>query len=355
MSDLRLPLAFVAFLLGASPAAAQPSGVLLGVAVGDPDRANLQVLRTYWIVGDARGAEVKAILPGLLVPRADGFVRIGVVRSCEPFPDEDLNEGLGGPHKGDVRCTDAYWVAPGTASPPPSDRAGEGDDVPCSYQSRTIRFASPIAVASRFYDGNSESCEPRGWHWSEAALVHAVGGREPIDAADVLGPRAAAAFADAARRAEVTLNEEGFDTDDTSCHPDPANLLAWTIERRLGGWEPRLFQQIGQGWCTLEAPLRLPLPRRWAGRAASLAAARRAGVDDVVSAPGGSWSLTFKRAGLSFLRPNPAAAPDRAAPGLEVVMAEWATGPHVARWSAYIGALPQVTDDAGGPAPLRAK
>jgi hypothetical protein len=104
------------------------------------------------------------------------------------------------------------------------------------------------------------------------------------------------------------------------------------------------------------APLKLRLPAHLLGPTrVAVPWTLLGGFDDAVSSPDGRWTLALDRNGLSFVRGPKPARPHRVVPDTQVVMVEWATGAHVARWSTFIERLPQVTDVAGGPAPLAAR
>jgi hypothetical protein len=87
---MRTPLIAVALLTIEIPALGQPSGVLLGLRVtqcsGDAD-CN-EILQTLWIAREGNQIKLVSKLPDLIVPRTDGFWRVGLRTYCGT-PDEE--------------------------------------------------------------------------------------------------------------------------------------------------------------------------------------------------------------------------------------------------------------------------
>jgi hypothetical protein len=288
-----------------------------------------QVFRTYWIVGNASGAKLIAVLPGLLVPQTRGFLRVAVERRCGRNSDY-----------GYTFCNDTYWIAPGPQRPPsPPSTDAFGEEGPCAYETLRIDFLSAEAVALWHNSGNSEACEPRGWHWTTTAWLQPVAGGAHIRLSAVNGSAALRAYASAAHQAKSEAVGEG-------CEVDAEADDRWTVVRRAGAWRPQLAQQNGLGGCDVSAEIAAPLPRSFTGpdRLAlpwGRLASSIPGLIDAVSSPNGSWTVAITRSGLMFVsgkaqKRTPITTVNES---LRLVMAQWALGKHVARWSAAIGDL----------------
>jgi hypothetical protein len=326
---IRVALLFLALLLLPVPLAAQDAGLLLGVEIAqDSEEAwqrQPQLLRTYWIVGNARGAELKAVLPALLVPQEDRFLRAAIRRSCGRDPDHGYSF-----------CRDDYWTGPAPEGPPaPPSAEAFDEDGPCAYETLRIHFLSAVAVALWRHAGNSETCEPRGYQWSESTWLQPVTGVAQIRLSEVAGEAAVQACAAAASHAEAELAKEI----DATCEADRTADERWTILRRAGAWHPQLAQENGPGWCYLSAEIAASLPTSFTGpdRLAfpwdELAAAIP-GLRDAVSSPDGSWTVALTGSELIFVPDTPRARRViTTVQSLRVVMAQWAVGQQVARWS----------------------
>ena len=334
---MRLPARsfFVGLLLIPVHGAAQDAGLLLGVEIRQDSedfwQPQPQALQTYWIIGNARGAELKAIVPGLLVPQADGFLRAAIERRCGRDPDH-----------GYTFCRDAYWTAGALEQPPaPLSTDALGEEGPCTYETLRVQFLSAEAVAFWRNSGNSEACEPRGWHWTTQTWLQPVSGGAHIRLSEVSGKGAIRAYASAASQAESAAQQDLG----VSCEADPEADDRWTVVRRAGAWRPQLAQQNGLGYCDLSADIATPLPHSFTGPdrlALSWAKLAKSipGLIDAVSSPDGSWSVAITPSELMFVS-GKAQNLSRVTTvkSLRLVMAQWALGKHVTRWSTAVSAL----------------
>jgi hypothetical protein len=204
-----------------------------------------------------------------------------------------------------------------------------------------VQFLSPEAVALWRNSGNSEVCEPRGWRWTTQAWLQPVGGGAHIRLSEVGGSAAIRAYAGAARQAESQAQEDLG----ASCEVDPEADDRWTLVRHAGAWRPQLAQQNGLGYCDLSADVDMELPAAFTGPDRldvpwDSLAQRIPGLVDSVSSPDGAWSVAITASEVMFVsRQAQSVKRVSAIKPLRLVMAQWALGKHVARWSTTISRL----------------
>lgn len=337
--------------LSASGAFAQ-SGVLVGVAtdVG---------YETSWIVRDA-SPPVRATIPDLLVPRADGWWRVGTVPICPTSGPEG-------------QSMDVLWRARADSIPVVSEICHElprgelplpiyADDsvtrdslareiIRCSWSRIRVRFVSPEYLAVGETSGMTEECEPRGGRWYQTYYVSRFNGDSLLSLEQFAGPRvdslARAALRTAVRELasdEVCTNVvEGF---------DPNELVEigsqWYPTRAGGRWVPVVFNQIATGDCQLYPVVETGLAATLTGHDAlrpawNVLASTVREARDAFASPRGDLvlvrtadSLFVHRGDGSRLGRRIAAVPFREK---EIVMIQWATGAHVARWNEEIATM----------------
>ena len=332
--------------------AASQSGVLVGVAKPGG-------YETLWIVRDA-SKPLHATIPDLLVPRADGWWRLGTTPICP----------TGGP---DDEFMDVLWRARADSTPVIAELCHElprgelplplyaedsaGRDslakelVRCSWSKIEIKFVSPEYLALGERSGQTEECEPRGGRWYQSYYVSRFNGDSSValpqfvaTKVDSIGRSALAHEAKELAKDEMCTNiVEGFNADE---------LLeigsAWYPVRAQGRWRPVLIEQLGTGDCQLLPVLDVTLASTLTGHDALRPAwatlvkqVKR--LEDALTSPRGD--LVVVRSGDSLLvhlgtgdrlgrRIGAIPFPQR-----EIVMVQWATGRNVARWNDEIGAL----------------
>lgn len=338
MSRMRSAFVVIGLLLGSTPAPAQtPAGVglLLGLATVSEYDSAPQVLTTYWITRTGGGARVVRSIPGLVVPRADGFWRATITRACmlpENYIPEDIEK---------VHCVDTLWTGPATQPLPP---VSTNWMTPCSAEYVELRFASPPVLSqwSRLW---LSDCAARGFSDRYREWVR-TWERDSGLAFAALGPGAGDAYAEAARRAlNVGAPYDAPLAQDSTCEADPRDQTGWRIERDSTGWRGVLFQQQGSELCLLEGPIAWPLPDSvvgyrdppvsWPAVTAAVPDARQA-----FAAPGGALVLVAGPGGNRLLELTESGARQLLAlPDGQVVMVQWATGGAVARWTGILALL----------------
>jgi hypothetical protein len=336
--------------LRASSALGQ-SGVLVGVAKPDG-------YETLWIARDP-SRPLRATIPDLLVPRADGWWRVGTVSICS----------TGGP---DDQAMDVLWRVRADSAPVISEIchevpanelpfAASADDsaavdslknifVRCSWSHIDIKFVSPEYLAAGERSGQSEECEPRGGRWYQSYYVSRFNGDSSfalpqfsVTKVDSLGRLALARAAKELAKDEMcTRVVEGFNA---------GELLeigaAWYPSRVGGRWQPVVIEQLGTD-CHLLPVVDVALSSSLTGHDSlrpswTVLTKQVTGLHDAFTSPRGD--LAIVQAGDSlFVHLGAGARLGRRIGAIpfverEVVMLQWATGRNVARWNQEIAAM----------------
>lgn len=348
------PNALRALFVGAlcAPSALAQSGVLIGVSTPTG-------YETLWVVRDA-SPPLRATIPELLVPRPDGWWRLGTTPICS----------TGGP---EGQWMEVLWRARADSTPVISEICHElprgelplpiyAEDsaaadsarkelVRCSWSKIQINFVSPEYLAVGEQSGQTEECEPRGGRWYQSYYVSRFNGDSSLALAELSSPRVDSvgrvALSTAAK--ELAKDEvcasivEGFDV---------AELLeigaAWYPSRFGGRWMPVLVEQLGTGECQLHPIVDIALDTELTGhdvlRPSWTALSKHIkGLTDAFGSPGGDMvivramdSLFVHLGGREKLGRRVGAVPFS---GRQIVMLQWATGRNVARWDREIEAM----------------
>jgi len=323
------PFSFIlALALLACPSiAAQRSGLLLGYW----DQTGQQH-RTLWVhhSGDAAAAQV---IPGLLVPRKTGFWHLGSYFTLNAEDQSDDQH---------------IWALPADRQPAivlaPNERMVKAwADGACQDISREIHFVGPSYISYTTQAGYS--CGPHPDFETElrvAPLDQLEGKRIP--ASRVLGPAAPAAIRNGIEHAQGS-----------QCYEPPrVDERNWQITRRQGHW-------AAEGWAEtartcgygVNFAIHLPLPESVVGYDRLPAGWDRLkhsipGLFDAFCSPTGDilvattemellvYRLDHGKLGRIILRRTWTHLQLDSREGrnnLPMVMAQWATGPNVARWT----------------------
>ena len=348
------PNALRALLVSAlcAPGALAQSGVLIGVS-------SPAGYETLWIVRDA-SRPLHATIPALLVPRADGWWRVGTVPICPTGgPEGETMDVLWRVRADSVAViSEICHELPRGELPLPiyAEDSAAADSarkelVRCSWSKIEIKFVSPQYLALGERSGQTEECEPRGGRWYQSYYVSQFNGDSSVALAELASKSvdsvARVALASAAKelaKDEVCTNFfERF---------DPRELLevgaAWYPSRVSGRWLPVLVEQLGPPECQLHSVVDVVLRRTFTGhdvlRPSWSALSRRVkGLNDAFSSPSGDLLLT-RAADSLFVHVGHGENLGRrigSVPfsGREIVMLQWATGRNVARWNQEIAAM----------------
>jgi hypothetical protein len=355
-------------------------GLLLGFSTthADPDNHNrAQELSTAWIVRHGNTAQLVAVLPYLVVPRATAFWRVGIERVCEMYGESnEFRATRDIVWSGPVDAVSQLSKGPDCPSKPPSERETTPSDQPgdgqldkytdCMYSDRSISFVSPNYISESAREGNTEACEARGNRWSAWSRVVSIttpeikethGFTENGGVPRTYGP-VARAFTDgfeedpkqALSAFEKTYTDEvkGLRDGGLNCDEGQPDYLGWQIKRKDATWMPVISQQLvlGFGGCEIEEYVPITLPASFVGGnqlVPSLAALKKSIADltDAFSSPQGDtiialtsakaivFNVTGAKLGAKLLEadfPN----------GAVSVMVQWAVGTHVEDWTRQV-------------------
>lgn len=348
----RTLLVILALLgVGASSTLGQ-SGVLVGVA-------RPSGYETLWIVRDA-ARPVRATIADLLVPRADGWWRVGTVPICST----DAVDGQAMDVLWRTRADSAPMISEICHEVPPGDltSASQPDDsasadslkrarVRCSWSHIDIKFVSPEHIAAGERSGQTEECEPRGGRWYQSYYVSRFNGdssfalsRVSATPVDSIGRSALAHAAKELARGEMCEKVvAGFDADELV-----EVGATWYPVRARGRWAPVLMEELGTGDCQLLPILDVALATAFTGHDVlrpswNVLARQVKGLVDAFASPRGD--LVIVRAADSlFVHAGDAEQLGRRLGALpfrerEIVMIQWASGKNVARWNQEIAAM----------------
>ncbi len=246
----------LSMLLAARVEAADPAVGVLVVVADQPLHGDVaypplpQTLTSYWLEATpAHPAEAVAV-PGLVIPFGGRFLRFGIQRDCIEMADAAKTYPAMDTH--DCRESLVEWPMEAKA-PQPSAHPWRGEDSPCRFNQLFVTFASPAVISLEEYRGQSESCEPRGYHWSERGVVRRVGDLAEVSLAWFLGDLGAKAY-------ETAAKGPFLGDDERPCEAAPGNDSGWYIGRERSKWIPVLKQQGPTAVCIMEAPIKVDLP-----------------------------------------------------------------------------------------------
>lgn len=361
LSNTGIPALIGLCLAALTTANAQSAGVLIGVHRREmdeqPDSARYE---TLWIARTPRGVR-RATVSELLVPRADGFWRVGVAATCVRDPQWRI---------------DRLWMVKESTPPVVEEECptveasavlftGDSADratrdtmtIVCAIENIQISFITGNFIGAEHYGAQTEECEPRGGRYDVTPVVTRWGSDSSLSLPAVGGSRADSAVVRATRLAFRKAPEEcsDFVADTTNFEWAQSHVGNWYVARDRGQWRAHVFGHVYGSDCSFDAPVDLALPRSFTGHDAlrpSWAAIKRAvpKAVDAVASPNGDMVVVLTGDSLSAfagsgtklgarLMVMPFARQD-------VVMVQWATGPSVARWDAEVARLAPIAGAA---------
>jgi hypothetical protein len=335
-----------------TPIVAQTSGVLLGVRrsvpIDGPDSLHYE---TFWIVRSSK-APLRATLPELLVPRADGFWRAGVAATCVRDADWRIDRVWL------VKADTAPVIVEGCPTTTRTEMRADVDTaeqaaldtVVCAIESIEINFVTGDVVGTEHVTGQTEDCEPRGGRYDVTHVVRRWNSDSSLAFARVAGPRADVAFRSAAHAAVRSASAECAEFAGDTAYVDwPTGTMDYYhVARDRGHWRAYAFGHVYGTDCSFEAPVSLSLPRAFTGHDAlrppwSAIARRAPGLLDAITSPNGDMVVAFTGDSLFAFESNGATIGTRllAMPFRRehIVMAQWAVGRNAARWDREIARL----------------
>jgi hypothetical protein len=365
-------------------------GAVIGFRVLTPGanpRTNAAAYKyeTWLVVRDDSGVHVAAKLGDIIVPRKDGFWRLGVQPVCEFFPpDPDHDQGQTSTEaiayavplaqaptlaKASTPCdekTTARVFSP--SFDPDADEAPDAGPTQCGYSTVWFEGVLPDLVSLESHEGSAEACEPRGFHWTDRAWVQSpertfdsFDPRDMVTLDSIFGPAANTTWLKVIR---ADFRQQGG-VKETSCGDLDFSSLAsditgWFFEHAGGVWDVLAFDQPGDGGCQLGGDLNLEMPRRLTGEpplpkalSANLLAPDKKHVMDAWVSPEDRLLLRQSRAltqrgserVIGDIEATGVFALDRTAvgrqllalPDHDIIMVQWATGRFVDQWVETLG------------------
>lgn len=349
------------------------------------DSPSVVQYETMWIVRDGSGAHVAATLPDIIVPRKTGFWRLGIAHTCQftrprngsptdhgnistadigyavpveraPLVQLNIPDPACDPETAKRMFDDSYQLYAGDNPQPPHPNAPSE----CGWQSLWFSSILPDLISVSYYQGLSETCDPRGGNSYQNDWVQSPD--TPISSSDQTHshiPFDEVFGADGHRAWIRAVTASGPSGD--SCLADvPREELddqtGWSLLHFYGKWLTYAFVQKGKfcavaaypkvavlRWLTHAAPLPIPWP---------VLEKQLPGISDAYMSPSGSILLAI----VSKQDPHPRQSQVISValfdfsgnklgtklldlPASDIVMAEWASGRYVQSWTDSLSAL----------------
>jgi len=369
----------------AIPVTAQQSAALVGIANSprlrapfNSEQAQLGIqYSTVLLVRDGQKVTIAATLPDIVVPRNDGFWRVGVHSDCQiqSMPEvagdgerkvEEWDEQLYVSRIGEApQIAASRFGAPQdrcpaqvmedfkkgqdsrAGSPPPPYADFEPFD-PCIYTSEVIRAVTPNFTSTREHAGNSAGCETRGFSWNDAASVTRIedGTRERYSV--LVGDEGWAEYNRVLMESAKGLEDAGFNCGLSEESLDMIDRLqeretGWYLAHEKGKWTAAAVYQPGNAACQFGGDLSLPLPRDVVGSgtlrpAWGTLAHQLPELKDAFSSPAGDLVVAFTGTQVEVYLVQGQRVGKRllTVPADRLVMVQWATGKYVDAWKSTL-------------------
>ncbi len=373
LSGALLPLAVIS--AGAQEVQkAEPRSDKVGLLVGIPADAGssneknsspVSRYETWWVIRDSTGAHVAAKLHDVIVPRKEGFWRLGIQPTCQfRPPDKDYPDD-----RGEIVTEEIEYAVPIQETPelwldyPACDAATQDrvfapgydpyatssdNDVPkeCRWKKKSFTSVLPDLVSIDAAMGVRETCDPHEREEYRAYVQNPDDTQSHLSFGSIFGENGNREWS---RAINAELDEAGVTPEEGG----------WYLAHSGGQWHA--VAQLQWGGYTVEnvhsantkvsVPRSLthsaPLPIPWGQLEKQLP-----GLADVYVSPGGSVLLTVQtkedpsthqlhiscvslfdftggKLGLKLLD----------LPATHIVMAEWSTGDYVDKWTHVLSAV----------------
>ena len=345
-------------------------GLLVGLltdtsAPSEKDSSPASKYRTWWIVRDSAGAHVAAKIPDVILPRKDGFWRLGIQPTCQfRPPDKDYPED-----RGEIVTEDIEYAVPIQQTPelrldyPACDAATQDrvftpgydpyatasdNDAPkeCRWKKRSFTSVLPDLVSLGAAEGVRETCDPHEREQYSAYAQNPDDMQAHIPFGELFGEKGN-------REWSRAINAE---LDEADVTPEEGG---WYLAHSGGQWHA--VAQVQWGRYTAEdvhsantrvlVPRSLthsvPLPIPWDQLQKLLP-----GLADAYVSPGGSVLLAVQSkedpsnhqrriwsVSLFDLTGNKVGAKLLDLPPSGIIMVEWSTGDYVDRWTQVFSAV----------------
>lgn len=328
------------------------SGVLIGVAKPGG-------YETLWIVRDP-ARSVHTTIPALLVPRSDGWWRVGTAPICSTEEVEGQAMDVLWRVRADSTPVIAEICHEVAASDLPYARAVAEDTavadslqtmVRCSWSHISIKFVSAEYMAVGETSGQTEACEPRGGRWYQSYYVSRFNGDSSLALSTFATPSVDSIGRAALTRAATELAKDEMCTEVVRGF-NASELVdvgaAWYPVRWRGRWRPTLMEELGTGDCQLLPTVDVVLANALTGHDSlkpswGVVARQVKGLVDAFTSPRGDLVIARGKDSL-FVYLGEAEKLGRRIGAIpfadrDIVMLQWATGRNVARWNQEIAAM----------------
>jgi hypothetical protein len=333
---------------------------------------------TWLIVRDETGVHAVAKMQDIIVPRKTGFWRVGVQPTCQfAPPDKNNPDDHGNIHTEAIEYAVPIDQAPQVGLTDPAcdaktaarmlDAARDSnadqdrkdtDPTECGFTTEWLEGVLPDLLSIAWHEGQSESCEPRGFHWedirwvrhtSQPAAPHSTDGKVVLGT--IFGTPGERAWKRVVRASIKENTGEGCFGNETV--DDASDITDWYFEHSGGSWNAVAFLQIGNGGCQLSGDPRLKMPRSLTGEPPLPAwlisnlkkqSAKNALLDAWISPEGslliqkrseaspGTTAYQTKEVGVFDSSGEKIGTKMLDLPAHAIVMVQWATGRFVDQW-----------------------
>lgn len=189
--------------------------------------------KTLALVVERDSVTTAVTAPNIVIPVGSGFERMGISTHC----------AYDGATKVENYRQEVWRIHSSQVPPPDTDcGAGSGsvgsvERPACDDHRAQVFFAGTRLWAERLTSQQTETCEPRGGHWSVSDAVKSVAGAAPISLGAIFGESTARdKFAVAMSQGLAELVNDGYNCPTPS--PDAYDLSSWSVRHRRGAWTP---------------------------------------------------------------------------------------------------------------------
>jgi len=373
---LSIALAFMAAVTGSAQnirktdASSGKVGVLVGFSSDaglsrGKDGATVSRYETWWIVRDDSGARVTSKLPDIVLPRKDGFWRLGIQATCQ-FRARDKGDA---DDHGEIVTEDIEYAVPIGQTPkilmeypacdaataarvlsptydPYSATSSANPAAECRWKTKSFMSVLPDVASTYASEGVRESCDP---HQHEEYSAHAQNPddlRSDIPFGKMFGDKGNAEWS---RAIGAELAKDRSNCSDAP----PPETGGWYLAHGEGRWRAVALVQWGPytADCVFSANAKVSVPRALT-HAAPLSIPwvelekELPGVSDAYVSPDGSLLVAIQSTenaanhqwrvssvGVFEFSGNKVGAKLLDLPRADIVMVEWAGGPYVDKWT----------------------
>jgi hypothetical protein len=317
---------------------------------------------TWWVVRDNTGARVITKLPDVIVPRKDGFWRIGIQTTCQfRSPEKDSPDD-----HGEIVTEEILYGVPFDQRPvlqledpacdektqervfdpaydPNANSSDKNAPNECRWGKKSLISVLPDLISIDSVEGVRESCDPHEREEYSSYVqnpdeIRRVGGAHLL-LSQVFGEKGIAAWS---RTIQANFGK------DSSCPGmPPPEEGGWYLRHLGGGWHALAQAQLGayKADCAVDGDMGISVPRSLTHSAPLLVSWRDLqkqipNLADAYLSPDGSVLLAIQSTSVRLVdfTGNKPGATLLELSSNALVMAEWSTGTYVDKWTATLSA-----------------